>query len=351
MLRIDQGFPGRSSSPSLRVVSGARVTSPLLSVPGMDADRERIEAAMLAAVVTSDPYLTEIASHLIVAGGKRLRPVLAVVAGQLAAGAASDDVVQGGVACELVHLGSLYHDDVMDEAETRRGVETVNARWGNLQAILAGDFLLARASEIAASLGTEVAGLLARTIGWLCEGQIEELRHTYDTGRPEDSYFASIHGKTASLYGTAARIGGIVAGLDRDTIDALTEYGNAYGMVFQIVDDVLDLTATAAELGKPAGHDLEEGVYTLPVLRTLAGGDAAARELCGLLGEPLDPERRDQALAIVRAGDGIESTIETARAYVGQAVSACDELGESDLADALRAAPAALLSTVLTDAS
>jgi heptaprenyl diphosphate synthase len=316
----------------------------------MAADRERIEAAMLAAVVTPDEYLTEIASHLIVAGGKRLRPVMAVVAGQLASGSASDDVVQGGVACELVHLGSLYHDDVMDEAETRRGVETVNARWGNLQAILAGDFLLSRASEIAASLGTEVAGLLARTIGWLCEGQIEELRHTYDVGRPEDSYLASIHGKTASLYGTAARIGGIVAGLDRDTIDALTTYGNAYGMVFQIVDDVLDLTATAAQLGKPAGHDLEEGVYTLPVLRTLAGGDGQADRLREMLGEPLDASRRDEALSIVRAGTGIESAIETARGFVADAVSACDGFGESALVDALRSAPAALLSTVLTDA-
>jgi len=317
----------------------------------MDADRERIEAAMRAAVVTSDPYLTEIASHLIVAGGKRLRPVLAVVAGQLSAVGATDDVVQGGVACELVHLGSLYHDDVMDEAETRRGVETVNARWGNLQAILAGDFLLSRASGIAASLGTEVAGLLARTIGWLCEGQIEELRHTYDVERPEESYLASIHGKTASLYGTAARIGGIVAGLDRDTIDALTAYGNAYGMVFQVVDDVLDLTSTAAQLGKPAGHDLEEGVYTLPVLRTLARGDAAAADLRALLGEPLDAERRDLALAIVRSGDGIASAVETARGFVAEAVNACDGFGDSPLVEALREAPAALLSTVLTDAT
>ncbi|MEO1058669.1 MAG: polyprenyl synthetase family protein, partial [Actinomycetota bacterium] len=189
--------------------------SPLLALSGMDADRDRIEAAMHDAVVTPDAYLNEIASHLIVAGGKRLRPVLAVAAARLEGGGASDDAVRGGVSCELVHLGSLYHDDVMDEADTRRGVETVNAKWGNLQAILAGDFLLSRASEIAASLGTEVAGLLARTIGWLCEGQIEELRHTYDTARTEQSYLASIHGKTASLYGTAARIGGIVAGLER----------------------------------------------------------------------------------------------------------------------------------------
>src|SRR5690606_17401385 len=149
-----------------------------------------------------DPYLTEIASHLVVAGGKRLRPVVAIAAAQVGGATATDDVVRGGVACEPVHLGSLYHDDVIDESDTRRGVETVNAKWGNLQAILAGDFLLSKASELAASLGSEVAGLLARTIGWLCQGEIEQLRHTYDVGRSEDSYLSSINGKTAVLYGT-----------------------------------------------------------------------------------------------------------------------------------------------------
>jgi heptaprenyl diphosphate synthase len=254
-------------------------TSPLLGLPTMDADRQRVEQALLDAVRTPDAYLTEIASHLISAGGKRLRPVMTIVASRVGNDApAIEEAVLGGISCELVHLGSLYHDDVMDESMTRRGVDTVNAKWGNLQAILAGDFLLARASEIAASLGTEVAGLLARTIGRLCEGQIEELRHTYTVARPVESYLTSIDGKTASLYSTAARIGGIVAGHDRETIDLLTDYGTAYGMVFQIVDDVLDLTATDEELGKPAGHDMEEGVYTLPVLHTLAAGGAAASE-------------------------------------------------------------------------
>ena len=344
-------FLSDRAAPSLRLVSDAPATSPLFAMPGMDEDRVRIDEAMRAAVVTSDPYLTEIASHLIVAGGKRLRPVLALVVGRLDGGSAGDNVVQGGVACELVHLGSLYHDDVMDEAETRRGVETVNARWGNLQAILAGDFLLSRASEIAASLGTEVAGLLARTIGWLCEGQIEELRHTYDLARPEQSYLASIHGKTASLYGTAARIGGIVGGLDRPTIEAVTEYGNAYGMVFQIVDDILDLTATAEQLGKPAGHDMEEGVYTLPVLRTLANASSSADELRDLLGKPLDPAERDKALGIVRSADGIESAISTARQYVDTATAACDRLGDGPAVDALRDAPAALLATALSSSA
>ena len=301
---------------------------------------------MQASVVTSDAYLTQLASHLLVAGGKRLRPVMAIAAAQVNGVGATDDAVRGGVACELVHLGSLYHDDVMDEADTRRGVETVNARWGNLQAILAGDFLLARASEIAAGLGTEVAALLARTIGWLCEGQIEELRHTYDTKRTEASYFTSIHGKTASLYGTAARIGGIVAGHDRETIDALTEYGNAYGMVFQIVDDILDITATDEQLGKPAGHDLVEGVYTLPVLRTLAFERPVADELRALLGKPLDIGERTKALDLVRSNEGIESAITTGRTYVEQAESACGPLPDSEATEALRTAPRALLDTV-----
>jgi len=328
-------------------VSDGASTSPLFSLPAIDADRRRVEAAMRESVITSDPYLTEIASHLIVAGGKRLRPVLAIAAAQVAGAPASDEAVRGGVACELVHLGSLYHDDVMDEATTRRGVDTVNAKWGNLQAILAGDFLLSRASGIAASLGTEIAGLLARTIGWLCEGQIEELRHTYDTGRVEASYFNSIQGKTASLFGTAARIGGIVAGHERHVIDALTEYGNTYGMVFQIVDDILDVTATDDQLGKPAGHDIVEGVYTLPVLRTLALGRSVSDELRDLLGEPLGVVERDKVLAIVRSNEGVESSVATARQYVDTAEALCDQLPDGAAAEALRAAPSALLGTVL----
>jgi len=300
----------------------------------------------LASVRTSDAYLTEIASHLLVAGGKRLRPMFSVVASQVAGAPATDDAVQGGVACELVHLGSLYHDDVMDESLVRRGVETVNAKWGNLQAILAGDFLLARASEIAASLGTEVAGLLARTIGRLCEGQIEELRHTYNVARPVDSYLSSISGKTASLYATAARVGGLVSQFDRRIVDALTAYGQAFGMVFQIVDDLLDISSTDEQLGKPAGHDMVEGVYTLPVLYTLANGGVPARELVDLLGRPLSVVEKDKALSIVRSSGGIDAAIVLAQSYVDAAEQACAQLPNSAATMALRASPAALLASV-----
>src|SRR5690606_29695041 len=153
--------------------------------------------------------MAEMASHLVKAGGKRLRPVLAALSSTAGDPAAtvSDDAVTGGVACELVHVGSLHHDDVIDEATTRHGVDSVNARWGNLRAILSGDFLLARASELAASLGTEVAALLAATIGRLCEGEVRELRFAYQVDRTVDDYEAAIAGKTAALYATACRIG------------------------------------------------------------------------------------------------------------------------------------------------
>ena len=293
----------------------------LLNLPSLEDDLRRLEDALRASVASTDPFLGEVAGHLIGAGGKRLRPALAVAAAAAGGVDATDDVLQGGVAVELVHLGSLYHDDVMDEAASRRGVESVNARWGNLVAILAGDFLLARASEIAASLGTEVAGLLAATIGRLCEGQVGELKTAFSVERTEDEYLASIAGKTASLLATACRIGALSAGLERATIDAVTAYGDAVGMVFQIRDDILDVVGTDAELGKPAGNDLVEGVYTLPVIRTMAD-PVAGPELRALLGKPLDGPERDKARDIVRAGSGVAQSLTLARGYADAAVDA-----------------------------
>jgi heptaprenyl diphosphate synthase len=313
----------------------------------MEDDLTRVEDQLLAAARAGDPYLTEIASHLISAGGKRVRPGFTIAAAATAYASdapASAAAVTGAVAVELVHLGSLYHDDVMDDAEMRRTVASVNARWGNLKAILAGDFLLARASELAASLGVEVAGLLAATIGRLCEGQVLELKHAFDLDRSEDSYLRAIDGKTASLLGSACRIGGIVADLPRQHIDALTEFGHSYGMAFQVVDDVLDLVASEADLGKPAGHDLEEGVYTLPVILALAGphGD----ELRSLLTGSLDVPARDKAIDLVRDGSAIPTAIAQARAYADSGRAALASLPESPGVTGLFAAADYLLANV-----
>ena len=317
----------------------------LLHLPTLEADLVRVEAALRRAVEAGDPFMTSVASHLIPAGGKRLRPAMALAVGSLAAAPVHDDVVMGACAVELVHLGSLYHDDVMDEAETRRNVESVNARWGNLVAILAGDFLLARASEIAASLGTEVAGLLATTIGFLCEGQVRELSVAFDVGRSEENYLTSIEGKTASLMSTSCRIGGITAGLDRAAIDAVTVYGRNVGMVFQIVDDILDVVATDEELGKPAGNDILEGVYTLPVLRALAGSDTA-EELRRLLRRHMDKEQIERVRTLVRSNGAVPAALDVAREYAQRADEALEPLAEGEAVDALRGLPHALVHSL-----
>ena len=313
-----------------------------------NADLGRVEAALREAATTDDDFLTEVASHLIPAGGKRLRPAI-VIASALSLDPAgdkpeslTDEMVRGGVAVELVHLGSLYHDDVMDEAETRRGIEAVNHRWGNLTAILAGDFLLAKASELAASLGTEVAELLAATIGHLCEGQVRELQLIYDIGRSEEQYLQAISGKTAALYATSCRIGGIVSGADRSVVDQLSEFGHAYGMAFQVVDDILDLIATDEELGKPSGNDLREGVYTLPVIRMIADDHPVTE----LLGRQLDEETRDKARALVVEGPEIATSVATAQEFVDTAVAALDGLPATPGVQGMRDATTSLLSTL-----
>jgi heptaprenyl diphosphate synthase len=285
-------------------------------------DVARVEDRLHESVSADDRFLGEVAAHLLRAGGKRLRPMLALCAGYAARGAdapAAPEVVTGAASVELVHLGSLYHDDVIDEAETRRSVPSVNARWSNIVAILAGDFLLAQASSLAASLGADVAGLLASTIGELCRGQVLELQHLFDTGRSEESYLSAIEGKTASLMATSCRIGGMVCGVHADTLDALTQFGHHLGMCFQIVDDVLDVTQTEAELGKPTGNDIHEGVYTLPVLHALA----ARPELDELLGRQLDWPQVAHALALVtEGGEAIEASLALAHTHATKATEA-----------------------------
>lgn len=332
------------------VVYGDGVASltPVQFRPAAAEDLGRVEAALRAAATTDDEFLTEVASHLIPAGGKRLRPAFVIASALIdrpdgdAPAAVSEEMIRGGVAVELVHLGSLYHDDVMDDAETRRGIEAVNHRWGNLKAILAGDFLLAKASELAASLGVEVAELLAATIGRLCEGQVRELQLIYDTTRSEEQYLQAIRGKTADLYATACRIGALVGGCDRGVVDRLTAFGNAYGMAFQIVDDILDLVATDEELGKPSGNDIREGVYTLPVIRMLADGDRVGE----LLGRPLDDDDRDRARAMVVEGAHIATSVTTARTYVDAALGELHGLPDTPALSGLSAAARNLLSAL-----
>jgi heptaprenyl diphosphate synthase len=317
--------------------------SEALGLPRLPEGLERLEPLLTASVVTGDGFLDDVTTHLIAAGGKRLRPLLTLAAATGGRHDATPDDLLGGVAVELVHLASLYHDDVLDEATIRRNVESVNSRFGNLVAIVAGDFLLARSAAIAAELGTEIAKLLADTLGKLCQGQVSEVRSAFQTDRSRESYETAIAGKTAALTSTSCRIGALTGGLPVAEVDALTEYGHCFGMVFQIRDDILDITATEGELLKPAGQDLAEGIYTLPALVALADPESGPN-LRALLGKPLDQPERDKACAIVAGSPGIAVAVGEARRYVERAKAATAGVGIPELRDGLARLAAELLS-------
>ena len=332
-------------------VDGVTATSPtgnpLALLPTLEGDLARVETEIMASVESDLDFMTEISQHLIKAKGKRVRPGFAIAA---AATANKDsvpvhhDVIMAGVSVELIHIGSLYHDDVMDQATTRRSVESVNARWGNLKAILAGDYLLGQSSEIAAGLGTDVAALMAQTISKLCEGQIRELQDNFNVDRTPEDYIAAIEGKTASLLATACRVGAMTGGLDSPMIESLTEFGYSYGMAFQVVDDILDVVATDEQLGKPSGNDILEGNYSLPVIRALRSD--VGPQLRSLLTAFIDEDERDQALVLIRTSPGVAEALDVARAYADKAAASLTSLADNAAGTALRAAADHLISKV-----
>lgn len=314
-----------------------------LGLAPLSDDLARVEVELSTSVRNADAFMADVASHLLSAGGKRLRPALTLTSYYAACGAAraSDAAVIGGTSVELVHIGSLHHDDVIDEADTRRGVPSVNARWSNIVAILSGDYLLARASALAASLGADVAALLADTIGELCRGQVLELRHLFDAERSEDTYLSAIQGKTASLFSTSCRIGGMVAGVNGPTLDALSTFGENLGMCFQIIDDVLDVTAEEAALGKPSGNDVAEGIYTLPVIYALE----ERPELSELLGGPVSDRGRIAVQQAVLDTGAVARSYALAQRHVDAADAALADAAGLDRAvvDSMRALVGGLL--------
>jgi heptaprenyl diphosphate synthase len=315
----------------------------LVSLPELRSELERVDTLLRSCVaIDDDPVLTEAATHLIAAGGKRLRPTLAIAAALAGIeGPVPDSVIEGACAVELVHLGSLYHDDVLDGATTRRAVPTVNAKWDNFIAIIAGDYLLARASSLAARLGIEVTSLLADTIAELCMGQAREHRDAYSIDRSIQGYESCIDGKTASLLATSARIGALAAGLPRDHVDALTNFARNFGMAFQIRDDLLDIMGTDEELGKPAGNDLVEGVYTLPVIYALKE-PGIGEELVALLGGPIDTPERDKARDLVRSSQGVKLAEAAGRDWATKATSELSVLPDTSMKDRFTALSNAL---------
>lgn len=282
-----------------------------------------VEALLHESVRSDDLFVEGVARHLVDAGGKRFRPLLVLLAAHFGDPSAPN-VVTAAVAVELVHLASLYHDDVMDEAPLRRGAPSANARWDNTVAILTGDFLFARSSALLADLGPEAVRIQARTFERLVTGQIRETVGPREGQDPLQHYLDVVADKTGSLIATAGRYGAMFSAAGPAAVQTLTRFGELIGTAFQLSDDLLDVASESAESGKTPGTDLREGIRTLPVLLALRSTDPADARLVELLGRPVpDDTEHAEALALLRrhpamaaARDDLEARADEARAVL-----------------------------------
>ncbi len=282
-----------------------------------------IETRLIQAAEGDSPLVTEMSQHIVNAGGKRFRPMLLVLAAHATATQKLDieRLEKAAVVVELTHVASLYHDDVMDDADIRRGVPSANNQYGNSLAILVGDYQFSQASSIVAELGVDFVKLQADTFARLVQGQIAEFVGPGEAN-PLEHYLKVINGKTASLISTSAVFGGMVADASREDLSALREFGEEIGMAFQISDDIIDITSD--ETGKTPGTDLREGVDTLPTLFLRASKDPKDQELVKLIDSGLDSDADlEEAVIQLRTNSVIEKAreevarrAEVARGYI-----------------------------------
>ena len=309
--------------------------------PGLAADLthglDSVEKLLSESIVSSYPFVTETSEHLVHAGGKRFRPLLTLLAAQLGDPDAPG-VVPAAVVVELTHVATLYHDDVMDEAQLRRGAASANARWGNSVAILTGDFLFARASDILADLGPDAVRIQARCFERLCTGQILETVGPADGVNPVDHHIQVIADKPGSLIATSGRLGSMMAGADDATIEIMTTFGEQIGIAFQLADDLVDITSESLQSGKTPGTDLREGVPTLAGLIAMNSSDPKDAELKDLLSRPLpDDGEHQRALALLRAHEALNEARAEAQRWAELARATIAPLGPSPAKQALEA--------------
>jgi len=279
---------------------------------GLDAVEDLLRAELSA----GELFVSETALHLVQAGGKRFRPLFTMLAAQLGPRPGSAEVVRASAVVELIHLATLYHDDVMDEATMRRGAVSANARWDNSIAILTGDYLFAQASRLVAELGPDAVRIIAETFAVLVTGQMRETVGFKDGQDPVEHYLQVVAEKTGSLIATCGRYGAMFSGAEVEQVQRLCRLGDAVGTAFQISDDIIDISSVAAESGKTPGTDLREGVHTLPVLHALTDQGADADRLRVLLDGPVTSEAElAEALALLAVSSGLAKAKATLAGY------------------------------------
>lgn len=296
---------------------------------------EKVEDLLRNHIKGKYPLVEQTSSHLVTAGGKRLRPLLTLIASQYG-DPSRYEVIQAAVAAELTHLATLYHDDVMDDALLRRGVESANSRWGNTVAILTGDYLFAKCSALLAILGPEAVRLQAQTFERLVIGQIMETQGPDGDQDPLEHYLQVVADKTGSLIATSARYGALFSGANTEIIETVTTFGETIGVAFQLADDVLDISSDSKDSGKTPGTDLREGVPTLVTLRVMASTNPSDRDLQELLKGPIESETLvAEVLVALRSHTALEESREQLLKVAAQARSALRPLPICDATAAL----------------
>ena len=268
-----------------------------IGIPNLDnqleqsliSDLKKVEELMRSHIKGDYPLVVETSRHLVEAGGKRLRPLLTLLSAQFG-DPTNYDIIKAAVCCELTHLATLYHDDVMDDAALRRGVVSANKKWDNAVAILTGDYLFSKVSDMLADIGPEAVKLQAKTFERLVIGQIKETQGKSEGLSQIDHYMKVVADKTGSLIATSARFGALLSGAPIEVVDTLTKFGEKIGIAFQVADDLLDIASTETASGKTPGTDLKEGVPTLVTLFVMADNDPADRVLIEKLSKPISDE-------------------------------------------------------------
>lgn len=285
----------------------------------INSDLQRVEKELHRFVETDYPILDESAIHLLDAGGKRLRPAFALLAGKFY-GYPIEKLLPVAMALELIHMATLVHDDVVDDSKTRRGRPTVKAKWGNIVSVATGDFLLARALELLAQINQpEVSRILAEVSVEMSRGEIQQIKASFDVGQNLKQYYYRINRKTALLIEASCKLGAIISDAPRRQVWALGRYGHSIGMAFQIVDDVLDVTAEASQLGKPIGGDLQQGIMTLPMIIAINLSSDKVR-LMDLLGKQDKTEQEiNEAIHIIKASGAIDESMRYVDLYIHKA--------------------------------
>jgi heptaprenyl diphosphate synthase len=262
-------------------------------------DMKKVEDLMRSHIQGDYPLVVETSRHLVEAGGKRLRPLLTLISAQFG-DPTNYDIIKAAVCCELTHLATLYHDDVMDDAVLRRGVISANKKWNNAVAILTGDYLFSKVSDMLADIGPEAVKLQAKTFERLVIGQIKETQGKSEGLSQIDHYMKVVADKTGSLIATSARFGALLSGASPNVVETLTKFGEKIGVAFQVADDLLDIASNETASGKTPGTDLKEGIPTLVTLFVMADNDPADKDLINKLNKPISDEDLPNVISELR---------------------------------------------------